>query len=116
MDLSLNYWILIQGYSIKREELALPLLRDANLTLQARPDLRTASETQQLIAYLLMRRAQTRHAEIEAIRAALVEGEESGMSDRTPEQIRQAVIDRGRDCCCANFGPRKSRHRDLDSP
>ncbi len=45
----------------------------------------------------LIRRAQAHHSEIEAIRAALIEGEESGMSERTPEQIRQAVIDRKRD-------------------
>ena len=45
----------------------------------------------------LIRRAQTRHNEVEAIRAALIEGEESGMSKRTPEQIRKAVIDRKRD-------------------
>lgn len=30
-------------------------------------------------------------AEIEAIRAALIEGEESGMSDRTPQQIVEAA-------------------------
>ncbi len=45
----------------------------------------------------LIRREQARGNEIEAIRAALIEGEESGMSDRTPKQIRQAVIDRKRD-------------------
>ena len=45
----------------------------------------------------LIRREQSRASGIEAIRAALIEGEESGMSDRTPEQIRQAVIDRKRD-------------------
>lgn len=45
----------------------------------------------------LIRREQTRGNGIEAIRAALIEGEETGMSDRTPEQIRQAVIDRKRD-------------------
>ncbi len=45
----------------------------------------------------LIRRAQTRHNEIEAIRAALIEGEESGISKRTPKQIRKAVIDRKRD-------------------
>ncbi len=45
----------------------------------------------------LIRREQARGNEIEAIRAALIEGEESGMSDRTPEQIRQAVIDRKRE-------------------
>ena len=44
----------------------------------------------------LIRHAQTRHSEIEAIRAALTEGEESGMSDRTPEQIWNAVVARKR--------------------
>ena len=36
-------------------------------------------------------------AEIEAIRAALIEGEESGISDRTPDDIRAAVKKRLRD-------------------
>lgn len=39
----------------------------------------------------LIRRDQARFSEIEAIRAALIEGEESGISDRTPQQIREAV-------------------------
>jgi len=33
-------------------------------------------------------------AEIEAIRAALIEGEKSGISDRTPQQIVEAAKDR----------------------
>ena len=44
----------------------------------------------------LIRHEQTRHSEIEAICAALIEGEESGMSDRTPEQIFDAVVERKR--------------------
>ena len=44
----------------------------------------------------LIRHAQTRHDDIEAIRAALLEGEESGLSDRTPEQIWNAVAARKR--------------------
>jgi antitoxin ParD1/3/4 len=39
----------------------------------------------------LIRRDQARFSEIEAIRAALIEGEESGISDRTPQQVREAV-------------------------
>jgi antitoxin ParD1/3/4 len=39
----------------------------------------------------LVRRDQERNAEIEAIRAALIEGEQSGMSTRTPDDIRKAV-------------------------
>ena len=39
----------------------------------------------------LIRRDQARFSEIEAIRAALIEGEESGISDRTPQEIREAV-------------------------
>ncbi len=39
----------------------------------------------------LIRRDQARFSEIEAIRAALIEGEESGISNKTPEEVRQAV-------------------------
>jgi antitoxin ParD1/3/4 len=39
----------------------------------------------------LVRRDQEKNAEIEAIRAALIEGEQSGMSTRTPDAIRKAV-------------------------
>lgn len=39
----------------------------------------------------LVRRDQEKNAEIEAIRAALIEGEHSGMSTRTPDNIRKAV-------------------------
>lgn len=34
--------------------------------------------------------------EIEALRAALIEGEKSGISDLTPDEIMQAVIERKR--------------------
>ncbi len=44
----------------------------------------------------LIRKARTREAEIEALRAALVEGEASGISDRTPDDIMKAVIARKR--------------------
>jgi antitoxin ParD1/3/4 len=39
----------------------------------------------------LVRRDQEKNAEIEAIRAALIEGEQSGMSTRAPDDIRKAV-------------------------
>lgn len=39
----------------------------------------------------LIRRAQQESAGLEAIRAALIEGEQSGLSRRTPESIRAAV-------------------------
>lgn len=39
----------------------------------------------------LIRRDFNRKAEREAIRAALIEAEQSGSSDRTPEQIMEAV-------------------------
>ncbi len=39
----------------------------------------------------LIRKAQQESAEIEAIRAALIEGEKSGLSARSPEDIRAAV-------------------------
>jgi antitoxin ParD1/3/4 len=42
----------------------------------------------------LIRRDQARVSEIEAIRAALIAGEESGISDKTPEEVRQAVRER----------------------
>ena len=43
------------------------------------------------------RRDQEKHAEIEVIRAALIEGEHSGMSTRTPDDIRKAVQERMRE-------------------
>jgi len=42
----------------------------------------------------LIRRDQARFSEIEAIRAALIEGEKSGISDRTPQEVRETVIKR----------------------
>lgn len=39
----------------------------------------------------LIRKAQQESAEIEAIRAALIKGERSGLSARGPEDIRSAV-------------------------
>jgi antitoxin ParD1/3/4 len=44
----------------------------------------------------LVRRDQEKNAEIEAIRAALIEGEQSGISTRTPDAIRKAVQKRMR--------------------
>ena len=44
----------------------------------------------------LVRRDQEKNAEIEGIRAALIEGEQSGMSTRTPDDIRKAVQERMR--------------------
>jgi antitoxin ParD1/3/4 len=44
----------------------------------------------------LVRRDQEKTAEIEAIRAALIEGEHSGLSTRTPDDIRKAVQERMR--------------------
>ena len=45
----------------------------------------------------LIRKARKESDEFEAIRAALIEGENSGISDRTPDQIIQAVIERKRE-------------------
>lgn len=39
----------------------------------------------------LIRKDQERTAGIEVIRAALIEGEESGLSDSTPREIREAA-------------------------
>ena len=43
-----------------------------------------------------LREKQQYTAEIEAIRAALIEGDKSGISDRSPDEIIQAVIERKR--------------------
>jgi len=43
-----------------------------------------------------LREKQNRTAEIEAIRAALLVGEKSGISNRTPDDIMNAVIERKR--------------------
>jgi antitoxin ParD1/3/4 len=44
----------------------------------------------------LVRRDQEKNAELEMLRAAIIEGEQSGVSDRTPEDIRKAVRERMR--------------------
>lgn len=44
----------------------------------------------------LIRKEQARNAELDALRAALVEGEKSGISDRTPEKVFDAVVERKR--------------------
>ena len=41
-----------------------------------------------------LREKQQRDAEVEAIRAALIEGEQSGLSDRTPQEIFAAARER----------------------
>jgi len=41
---------------------------------------------------LIRRARREREAEIEAIRAALIKGEESGISNRTPQQIMADVL------------------------
>lgn len=42
----------------------------------------------------LIREKQTKHAEIEALREAIIAGERSGMSTRTPQQIVDAAKQR----------------------
>lgn len=44
----------------------------------------------------LIRKARQQESEIAAIRAALIEGEKSGTSNRTPDQIINAVIKKRR--------------------
>lgn len=44
----------------------------------------------------LIRREQMRDAKVEAIRSALIEAEESDFSDRSPDEIMAAVIERKR--------------------
>lgn len=51
----------------------------------------------ELVNDLIRQKRKAENAEIEAIRAALIEGEESGIGDRTPNEIRAAVQKRLRD-------------------
>ena len=44
----------------------------------------------------LVRRDQEKSAELEMLRAALIDGEQSGVSARTPDEIRKAVQERMR--------------------
>ena len=44
----------------------------------------------------LIRKARKEQDDIDTIRAALIEGEQSGTSNRTPDQIIDAVIERRR--------------------
>ncbi|AFY71999.1 addiction module antidote protein, CC2985 family (plasmid) [Thalassoporum mexicanum PCC 7367] len=44
----------------------------------------------------LIRERANRDAEVEAIRAALIVGEQSGISERKPDQIMNAVIEQKR--------------------
>ena len=45
----------------------------------------------------LIRNDRGRHGECAAIRAALIEGEESGISDRTPDEIFEAAVKQKRE-------------------
>lgn len=45
----------------------------------------------------LIRKDQERSAGLEKLRAALLEGEQSGLSDRSPRQIREAAKERLQD-------------------
>ena len=45
----------------------------------------------------LIRKARKEQDDIEAIRLALIKGEESGVSSRTPEDIINSVIEKRRD-------------------
>ena len=51
-----------------------------------------ASESEYIRALVIKDMEQ--NSEIEMIRAALIKGERSGMSDRTPEEIKRAVLER----------------------
>ena len=42
----------------------------------------------------LVRRDQERNAKLEQLRAALLEGEQSGLSNRTPKEIREVARER----------------------
>ena len=45
----------------------------------------------------LIRRARQQNEEIEMLRAKLIRAEQGGLSDRTPEQVREAVKSRLKD-------------------
>lgn len=45
----------------------------------------------------LIRKARQKENSIEALRSALIAGEESGLSRKTPDEIIQAVMDKHRD-------------------
>ncbi|MBE9558766.1 MAG: type II toxin-antitoxin system ParD family antitoxin [Proteobacteria bacterium] len=51
----------------------------------------------ELVNDLIRQKRRAEKAEIETIRAALIQGEESGIGDRTPDEIRAAVQKRLRD-------------------
>lgn len=44
----------------------------------------------------LVRNARNKQADLEILRAALIEGENSGISERSPSEIMEAVIERKR--------------------
>ena len=44
----------------------------------------------------LIRRDQEKASELQAIRSALIEGEKSGLSERTPDEIMNAVLEHRR--------------------
>ena len=48
----------------------------------------------ELVKDLIRQKRRAETTEIEAIRAALIEGERSGISDQTPEEIRATVQER----------------------
>jgi len=81
-----NIWFVVPPkppYEIS-DALSLPLVRDANRALQARPSLRSASEIQQTMAYLLVRR--------EAVSSSRMEGTWSTID----EVLSPATDDTGR--------------------
>jgi antitoxin ParD1/3/4 len=51
-----------------------------------------ASESEYIRALII--RDMEQHGGVEAIRAAIMKGENSGMSNKTPEDIKQAVLNR----------------------
>lgn len=64
------------------------------LKIETQGEYKSKSE---LVNDLIRQKRKAENAEIEAIRAALIEGEESGIGDRTPNEIRAAVQKRLRD-------------------
>ena len=83
-------WIKAQiqsGHFGNESEVVRELIRERQIREQE-----TQADIEAIIAY----KQPISRADIEAIRSALIEGEQSGLSKRTPDQIMKAVIERKR--------------------
>jgi len=85
------------------EELSLPLVREANLALQRRPTLKSASEMQRSMAYLLERR--------EAVSSSRMEGTWSTVDD----VLSPSTVDSGRSATASVRGYANALMHGIDS-